>query len=156
MGGQGAAVGPALDQVTLRRSENWLRKWLTEPSAVKPGTLMPEFAWSDGQFRAIYAYLSQFHTPVNAEEILAREGGATAGAGEALVEAYQCWSCHKVTDQAGRPIYPDLTTVRERRSPDWEKAWLSDPQAVKPGTFMPTFPLTDAEIDAITAYLYSP
>lgn len=153
IGGEGAMVGPALDQVMLRRPKDWLRKWLSDPAAMKPGTLMVEFDWSEEEFRAIFAYLAQFQTPVDGAAILAHEKN-TARAGEMLIEAYQCGACHKVTDQSGRPIYPELTTVKDRRTPEWEKQWLKDPQLVKPGTFMPTFGFSAEEINAIVDYLY--
>ncbi len=35
------------------------------------------------------------------------------------------------------------------------KAWLKDPNAVKLGAKMPNYQLTDQEIDALVAYLYS-
>lgn len=153
IGGEGAVVGPALDQVTLRRSEDWIRDWLHDPSAIKPGTLMPEFEWTDEQYHTIIAYLSQYRKLVDTDAILANEPDPVK-AGEQLIDAYQCWSCHRILDQTGRPIYPDLQTVKERHTVDWEKSWLKDPQRIKPGTFMPTFKLTEEEIDAITAYLY--
>lgn len=55
---------------------------------------------------------------------------------------------------AGRPLYPDLTTVKLRRTPAREKRWLAKPEALKPGTFMPNFHLSEADIDAIVAYLF--
>jgi len=153
IGGTGALVGPALDQVTLRRPQEWLRRWLNDPAGMKPGTLMPAYDWSDEEFQAIFAFLSQFQTPVDGASILGREKCAGC-AGKALIEAYQCRSCHQVAGQSGRPVYPVLDSVKERRTEDWVKRWLRDPQAVKPGNFMPTFPFTDAEIDALVEYLY--
>jgi len=77
----------------------------------------------------------------------------TAGR-QALIEAYQCWACHKVLGFDGRPIYPDLSTVKEWRSSEWENSWLHDPQAIIPVTFMSTFGFSEAEGEAITDYLY--
>lgn len=149
----GGIVGPNLDQVTVRRSEQWLLLWLIDPAAVKPGTLMPKFELDVGEREAIVSYLKQFATPVPSQAIFA-EHGHNANAGKALIQAYQCFACHKILNQAGRMIYPDLLTVKERRTAKWEKQWLQDPQLVKPGTFMPTFGFTSEEIDAIVDYLY--
>ena len=153
IGTEGMTGGPDLNQVTLRRSEQWLRRWLTDPPATKPGTLMPIYAWTEEELGAVIDYFAQYRSPVNGAEILARAGAGAEG-GEALVGAYQCWACHAIDDQLGHPIYPDLGTLKERRTPEWEKVWLKDPQAVKPGTFMPTFDFSAAEIEAITRYLY--
>jgi cytochrome c oxidase subunit 2 len=35
------------------------------------------------------------------------------------------------------------------------RAWLADPQAVKSGAQMPNLGLSERDIDALTAYLYS-
>ena len=153
LAGEGALIGPALDQVMLRRTESWLRRWLRDPAAMKPGTMMVEFDWSDDQLQSLFAYLEQFKQPVNPAEILAREKNTT-NAGEALIKAYQCRACHNVTGVAGRPIYPNLASVEERRTAEWVRNWLRDPQAVKAGTFMPTFPFTEEEINAIVTFLY--
>ena len=153
IGKEGGTVGPNLNQVALRRSEQWLLEWLNNPSAVKPGTLMPQFAWAPGEHEAVIAYLKQFAQPVDKAAILKRDG-PTAAAGEALIRAYQCFACHKLAGEPGRALYPDLTTVKERHDQAWEKNWLKDPQAIKPGTFMPQFNFSEDEIEAIVAFLY--
>lgn len=151
IGGQGGVVGPDLDQTTLRHSDEWLRLWLADPLTVKPRTLMPKFPLTKGERGAVITYLHGLAKPVAKDKLLAL-GGAKAG--EALITAYECFACHKVAGQPGRAIYPDLTTLKQRRDPDWEKTWLKDPAAVKPGTFMPNFRLSAEEIEAIVAYLY--
>lgn len=149
----GGMVGPNLDQVTLRRSDDWLLKWLEDPSAVKTGTLMPKFDLEVTEREALVAYLHQFATDVYPKKIFAIHGYGIA-AGEALVAAYQCFACHKVAGQPGRMSYPDLATVKERRDKRWGKNWLNDPQSIKPGTYMPTFGFSAEEIDALVDFLY--
>ncbi len=146
-------VGPNLNQVTIRRTDDWLMNWLEDPSAVKPGTLMPKFAWTEGDREALIAFLHQLAKPVDKDNLL-KGGGSQAEIGEKLVKAYQCFACHAIAGEAGRALYPDLTTVKQRRDPDWEKSWLADPAKLKPQTFMPNFHLSPAEIDAIVSYLY--
>ena len=114
---------------------------------------MPLYPWTEEELDAIVVFLAQYREPVDGAAILADASSNSEG-GSALIEAYQCWACHKVLSQDGRPIYPDLSTVKERRTPEWETNWLHDPQAVIPGTFMPTFGFSEAEINAITEYLY--
>jgi cytochrome c oxidase subunit 2 len=57
---------------------------------------------------------------------------------------------------------PDLTHVASRQTlasgvipntPEQMRRWLGNPQLVKPGAFMPTFRLSDADLTALTAYL---
>lgn len=153
LGGTGEMIGPELDQVTLRRSRDWIFRWLGDPARMKPGTLMPKFPWQTDEREALIAYLRQFAVPVDGPAIV-KAKGRTPAAGEALVKAYRCQECHRVETAEGRPLYPDLTTVKQRRTPAWEKRWLAKPEALIPGTFMPNFHLSEAEIDAIVAYLF--
>ena len=79
-----------------------------------------------------------------------------------------CTACHAIggTD-AGAIAGPDLTHFAADTHScfagcNWEttdvaalKAWLRDPNAVKLGAKMPNYHLSDEEIDALVAYLYS-
>jgi cytochrome c oxidase subunit 2 len=80
----------------------------------------------------------------------------------------QCTACHAVGGtNATSPAAPNLThfaapTHECFAGCNWEtadqealKAWLRDPPAVKLGSKMPNYNLTDDEIDALTAYLSS-
>lgn len=57
IGGQGGQVGPALDAVGNRYSAEWIYTWLKNPSAVKPGTLMPNLGLSDDERAKLVFYL---------------------------------------------------------------------------------------------------
>ena len=74
-----------------------------------------------------------------------------------------CNICHAIS---GTPAFgqvgPDLTHMASRRTlaagalPNTSenlRAWLKDPQAIKPGNHMPIVPLDDEQLDALTAYL---
>ena len=89
--------------------------------------------------------------------------GGAAFAGYTLFTTRQCASCHNI---ANTPAYgqvaPDLSHVASRltiaagalpMSPANLKTWVADPQKVKPGNHMPKVPLSDAELNAVTAYL---
>jgi cytochrome c oxidase subunit 2 len=83
-------------------------------------------------------------------------------------EGGQCIQCHAVggTDAAGTAA-PNLThfaapTHECFAGCDFEtadeaalKAWLADPNAVKLGAKMPDYGLTEQQINALVAYLYS-
>jgi cytochrome c oxidase subunit 2 len=83
--------------------------------------------------------------------------------GLAVVTGGACAACHVVrgTPAAGR-AGPDLTHVGSRRSiaagvlPMSRGAlqgWIAQPQALKPGTMMPTITLSGADADAAARYL---
>jgi cytochrome c oxidase subunit 2 len=80
-----------------------------------------------------------------------------AAVGEQLFMSMACVNCH-----VENPIGPDLTHFGSRETigtgvldntPDNLAKWLRNPQAVKPGVHMPNLNLTDAEINALVAYL---
>ena len=87
-------------------------------------------------------------------------GPASRGA---QVFAQSCASCHTIrgTGAKGR-AGPDLTHLASRRSiaagtlPMTRgslQGWIAQPQALKPGTAMPTIPLIPADADAVASYL---
>ena len=50
-------VGPALSGVGNRLTPAWTYKWLKDPNALRPGTLMPNFALKDDEARDLTAFL---------------------------------------------------------------------------------------------------
>lgn len=153
IGGSGGTVGPILDQIGNRRGEDWLRKWLRDPQAVRPGTRMPNFRFTDEELERLVADMSRLRRSVPVKDILSRHKDPVA-AGEALFAAYDCYACHRI-GKTGRFIGPNLTWLGKRRSREWEERWLKNPQAVKPGTFMPNFQLSEPEVAALAAFVTS-
>ncbi len=62
LGGQGGAVGPALDGIGARRDAAYLHQWLTDPFAVKADARMPKLPLTSGQVDELVAYLSHLKT----------------------------------------------------------------------------------------------
>lgn len=153
IGVSGGTVGPNLNHVGNRRTPDWLRAWLRDPNAVKPGTRMPNFGFSTDEIDTLVGHLKELKAPVDAAGLLGRHSQPEA-AGEALFRAYDCFACHRIGDE-GRFIGPNLTWVGIRKSRDWERVWLRDPPAYKPGTFMPDFQLSAEAVEALTAFLHS-
>ncbi len=58
LGGQGGAIGPALDGVASRYSSGYLLKWISDPPSVKPGTQMPKLPLTEVQITELVAFLS--------------------------------------------------------------------------------------------------
>lgn len=58
LGGQGGAVGPALDSVFARKTKAEIAVWLADPAKVKPGTLMPKLALAQGQIDSLAEFLT--------------------------------------------------------------------------------------------------
>ncbi len=85
--------------------------------------------------------------------------------GQQLFHTKTCTSCHStVTTRQEPAIGPNLgdfssreyflSNVKNNNTKNL-KAWLRDPQEVKPGAHMPNFALTSEEINALTHYLQS-
>lgn len=71
-----------------------------------------------------------------------------------LREQLPCLGCHTLQGEGGR-IGPDLTTVRERRSPAYIAAMVAEPQRVVPGAMMPKTEMPAATRALIIRYLSS-
>jgi len=78
----------------------------------------------------------------------------------------QCAACHTVKGTPARGVIgPDLSLFGMRttmgsgvwdNTPENLKRWIRDSAAMKPGSKMPPFPqLSDADLEALSAYLYS-
>lgn len=148
----GGAVGPDLTQVTVRRTDEWLAAWLKDPPSLLKDTDMPSVPWkSENEISGLIAYFKTFRKDIN-RDFLGKVSGREAG--KRLVKEYDCRACHRIVDkESGRARFPDLTREGRKRTRAWIDNWLKDPQAVKPGTFMPAFPLTEAERSAIAEYV---
>jgi cytochrome c oxidase subunit II len=88
-----------------------------------------------------------------------------AAAGKQLFMSSQCASCHRIAGtQAQGTVGPDLTHLATRttiasatipNTPAQLAAWISNPQAIKPGTRMPDLGLSRGQISQLVAYLES-
>ncbi|NJP04694.1 MAG: cytochrome c oxidase subunit II [Chloroflexaceae bacterium] len=82
--------------------------------------------------------------------------------GQQLMRSKGCLGCHAVTglSESAR-VGPNLTNLAERHqvaglmpySQENIRLWLSNPAGTKPGALMPNLNLSEAELDALTAYL---
>lgn len=83
--------------------------------------------------------------------------------GEQVFMASQCSLCHRVRGtRAWATVAPDLSRIGSRQTlaagslPNTRAnmaAWISDPQGIKPGTFMPATQLDVDSLDALLTYL---
>ena len=85
--------------------------------------------------------------------------------GADLITRYGCGSCHTIpgVNRADGLVGPPLTRFGARsyiagqlpNNADNLQHWISDPQAVEPGTAMPNLGVTAIDAQDIAAYLYT-
>jgi cytochrome c oxidase subunit 2 len=140
--------------------------------ASRPGVYRGECAEFCGFQHAHMSISVHAHEPADytqwqdAQRRAAREpAGALQKRGREVFMGASCPQCHTVrgTD-AGAVLGPDLTHVASRaeiaagtlpNNPANLAAWIADPQRLKPGTRMPSTPLSSADSGALVAYLAS-
>ncbi|MFT7581747.1 MAG: cytochrome c1 [Myxococcota bacterium] len=158
---------PSLDAVGERFRRDWLEGFLLQPHDLRPrlDATMPRFAMKPGQAKEIAAYL------VGSEATLRDAMTGFKRRGRMLLERKGCMTCHTMTgvptipssplpvdltpDQEayGVKLAPDLRHARDRLQVGTIAQWIKDPAAMKPGTPMPTIPMTDEQVEDIVAYL---
>ena len=84
-------------------------------------------------------------------------------AGKRVFETTSCINCHAVSGTAADGRFgPDLAHLMSRRTIASGAAentsanlrlWIQNPDAIKPGSLMPAMKVSDADLDALTAYL---
>ncbi|MFQ5676452.1 MAG: c-type cytochrome [bacterium] len=153
IGDRGGTVGPILNLIGNRRTQDWLERWLADPQQVKPGTKMPKFDFPPDQLKMAVNYLLKMKKVFNTKEILAKNVSIEEK-GKLLFEDYDCMACHRVGAD-GRFIGPDLTWIGLRKTQDWEKVWLADPPGFKPDTFMPNFHIPKDGVEALATFLHN-
>ena len=109
--------------------------------------------------QAFQTWLEQQRRPAPAQGIL----GAEAQRGQQLFLRGTCVMCHRVAGTtAGATMGPDLTHVASRTTlaaatlPNLRehlRRWVTDAQAVKPGSHMPPTPLSATDQDSLVTFL---
>ena len=83
--------------------------------------------------------------------------------GRELFQSVACINCHTVRGTPANGIFgPDLTHLMSRatlaagvatNTPDNLRAWINNPDALKPGALMPAMKLSRGDVDQLVAYL---
>ena len=153
-----------------RRTESWLVAHFRDPQAVSPGTVMPQFGFTDSEAHSLVLFLRQVHEQgVGAPPPLTPELR-----GEILFKRYGCRGCHgdggaggvaNRNSQSGEMV-PALLYVKEGYTPDELKDRIRhgvpkveklDPEGPEPPLTMPAFGsrLTERQLDDLVSYLLS-
>ena len=156
--GAGGDLAPDLSYEGSRANRQWLVEFLKSPQTLRPTLIlrMPQLNMSDKDAATLADYLSLVmqHSAVNPATMDAKQfTPAMASLGKQLYEVkFQCQSCHTIGATGGY-VGPNLNNAGGWLTPAWIQAWLKNPQALVSETIEPHRNFTDAEINALTAYL---
>jgi mono/diheme cytochrome c family protein len=151
-----AQIAPPLESGVTRDADLvWAR--------LRPGAgAHPDFHFDVREAVALARFLGA--DPRRANTAAAREAGRqhahTSGDGERLFEAFNCAACHARRGVQQRLNGAILAVEAARVRPEWLRAFLRAPRAVRPfgvrpgdAGRMPRFALSDGEIDSIATLL---
>jgi mono/diheme cytochrome c family protein len=146
---------PKLYTEGARVNPEWLRHFLSNPSLSDTDTnrngvrsylkvRMPTFSFSDEELRKLVRFfqaLSQQPMPYIPQQVPTLSAKETEMARSLFSSsAAPCLKCH-ATGEAQHDAHataPNFLLAKERLKPDWVERWITDPQAISPGTSMPS------------------
>jgi len=154
-------LGGKTDLIPNRVNEMWM-----DPH--RPGIYLGQCAQYCGVQHAKMLLRVSVDTPADFDAwVSAQRRAATEDtkviAGKHVFEATACINCHTVNGTVANGRFgPDLTHLMSRstiasgaaeNTPANLRLWLQNPDAIKVGSLMPAMQLSDADLDALTAYL---
>ena len=113
---------------------------------------MPNLFVTDAEIKTIVDYMEMAFIGDSLHHDVTSDPSTIATGRGLFFERYGCQSCHQINAKGGY-VGPPLDKVGSRLNPGWIYHWLKNPQALKPATIEPNNNLTDAEANALTAYL---
>ena len=112
VGGKGGDLGPALDQVAKRHEPQWIVAHFQNPQAISPGTLMPQFNFTEQETRALTEFLLSL-TDTNVVGFLKVPSAINpVERGKAVYKKYGCAGCHGAEAKGGVPN-PNAKTAQQ-------------------------------------------
>ena len=163
-GGESAwKVGPNLKHIQSKVDREWIIRWLQNPKAFRPSTLMPnifhlenmsspeDHVKSAAAIEGIATYLLKHSEPVELKRATKEQGDPEIG--KQLVKDLGCLGCHSAEGAKANNHGPELIHMGSKVSREWLFNWLKDPKHYSPDTRMPNLRLSDEEANHITSYL---
>ena len=158
--GNGGDMAPDLSREGSAVQRAWLLDFMRNPDSLRPALIrrMPKFNLSDEEIRGLSDYmLTAYQAPgfdSSALDVQALNPAAAARGKTLFYSKFACQSCH-IADYKNDKGYvgPALADVGSRLTPVWIYRWLQDPDALVPGTTMPSARMTNDEARDLTAFL---
>jgi mono/diheme cytochrome c family protein len=112
IGGKGGGIGPALDQVASRRDAQWINAHFRNPAAVSPGSVMPQYNFSEQEIRALTEFLLSLSDTNVIGYLKIPALMNPLDRGKAVFKKYGCAGCHGPDGQGGVPN-PNAKTAQQ-------------------------------------------
>ncbi len=163
--GEGGYYAPELTRVMERRGPDFVRAMLRDPEKLYPGQRkMQNYHLPEDQIEDLVAFLDWAGKvdlqgfPPRPSLVPMAVPAPNAAQGLARTEDRPkvfnqlCIACHALGGQGGT-VGPALDGVGDRRDAEYIKRWLRDPFAVKADSRMPKLPVTEEQIQELSAFL---
>lgn len=156
IGNVGGNVGPKLTHEGRygHRDPKWLFRHFKDPEEVVPGTIMPNYSFTDEEAADLTMYMLSLTDEKIAGYFSSKTMIPDVETGKTLFFERGCIGCHSIGGQGGK-IGPDLANVGARRDTQWIFDHFKDPKKVSPETIMPKFGFSDDEARALTLFVLS-
>jgi len=164
----GGDLAPELTRVGNKVNPDWLRRWLQAPQGYDPRTRMPRYRYDEKEVALLSSFLlskkdddflANVHLPTSDPQSIAR--------GKKLVTDYGCTACHRINGvNPPESFAPDLSRIGSKplfqvgfirgmpeTLPDYIAGKIHDPRAFGPALKMPTFSLTDTQVESLATAL---
>jgi len=143
-------IGPDLTEMPAEhRNAAWLIPHFKNPASVVPGSSMPPVTLNDAALNSLSAFVLKL-TLQNESGLMAAPDFVVQGA--MVYQANKCNACHQING-VGQKLGPPLDGVGLRHDRAWLEKHFADPQSTSPGTIMPAYKLSAADLDALCKYL---
>jgi mono/diheme cytochrome c family protein len=164
----GGDLAPELTRVGSKVKPDWLRRWLQAPQGYDPKTRMPRYRYDEKQVALLSSFLlSKKDDDFLANVHLPEPDAQSIARGKKLVADYGCTACHRVNGvNPPESFAPDLSRIGSKplfqvgfirgmpeTLPDYIAGKIHDPRAFGAALKMPTFSLTDAQVESLTTAL---
>jgi ubiquinol-cytochrome c reductase cytochrome b subunit len=149
--GTEAKAGPNLLNTAGRHDQPWMLQHFKSPQSTSPGSAMQPVNLTGPQLNDLAATMLAL-TPDNGDVITTTPAFVADGA--VVYQKNFCFACHMVNGVGGK-TGPALNGLSGRRTEAWTAEHFVDPQKMSPGTSMPPYKFSSADMQNIVSYLFT-
>ena len=154
MGGSGRLVATDLSLEASQAHPEWIMNYFKVPYSLRPilTERMPNLSLTDAERKTIVDYMQLNFIADSLDRTIPMSDTLALHGRGLYFDRYACQSCHQMEGKGGY-VGPPLDKLNTRLKPGWIYYWLKNPQAFKPATIEPNNNMSDADAEAIAAFL---